>query len=196
MLRGLLLRLLCSFGFISSAALAEAAVLRVPQNHPTIQVRWGAASAGDEIRDGQGRTVELGTPQAPQAAGTRRSPHRRCDSSPDVTQGACQVYLPARRVSTAGNANSGFRSTGGGSSRPGEALVRRLRSLCERTSSFHDIASTAPCGCTKPPAIAGASSTTIRHLTLPRCKCLRNCTGGDGIVIASPAGDRRPGRRR
>jgi hypothetical protein len=199
MRRGLLLGAALSLGFICSAGVASAKVLRVPGKFSTIQAAVDAARKGDEIRVASGaycgatinKRVELVGEGHPRIIG--------CAAGPTVGAGRAGFYMPGVNGENPANGTQirGFIFDGRGVSSAN--LEPIAFGIFARFA--HDIVISHNLfeGTAQAITSTGGDRWLIEHnhiRNLTVLDCTGPCTGGDGIVIqlardevAAPGGD-------
>ncbi len=191
MLRGLS-KLLAGCGVVLSPALASAATLRVPADHPTIQRAVDAARDGDRIRVSRGRYCGATLTKRVHLVGHGKPTIIGCDTSPQVTAGLrAGFYLPGTKGNSpaSGSRIEGFRFDGRGVSNAN--LAPLSFGVFARFASDVRVSHNRFEGTVQAITNTAGDRWIIKHnrvrgLTL--LDCTTHCTGGDGIVIALARG--------
>ena len=186
-----------------SAAAAQAATLKVPAQYPTIQAAVDAAAPGDRIQVSRGRYCGATLPKPVILEGRGRPRIIGCATSPLVTTGLrAGFFMPGSKGVNAasGSAISGFVFDGKGVSNLN--LEPLSFGVFARFASDVVVEHNRFVGTVQAITNTGGDRWRIQHnrireLTL--LDCTKNCTGGDGIVIAlgrgslaAPGGDASP----
>ncbi|HVY30219.1 MAG TPA: hypothetical protein VHB79_26865 [Polyangiaceae bacterium] len=174
------------------ASRADAAMLNVPSQYPTIQAAVDAAAPGDHIRVARGRYcgATLSKPVALEGHGKPRIVG--CDSSPTVTTGLrAGFYLPGSKGQNPASGSSirGFVFDGRNVSNANLAplsfgvFARFASDVVVTRNRFEGTVQAVT-------NTAGdrwqITHNRVRNLTV--LDCTSHCTGGDGIVIALARG--------
>ncbi|HYQ16029.1 MAG TPA: hypothetical protein VEQ58_09730 [Polyangiaceae bacterium] len=167
---------------------AQAATLRVPAQYPTIQAAVDAAAPGDHIRVSRGRHCGATLTKPVVLEGRRGARIVGCSSSPLVSTGLrAGFFLPGSKGVNAasGSRISGFVFDGQGVS---NANLEPLSfGVFARYASDVVVERNRFVGTVQAITNTGGDRWRIQHNSireLTLLDCTKNCTGGDGIVLA------------